>query len=142
MPAFSSIALGLTVASTAVGISQQNKAARARKEGQRIQGNTEQVQSRLARRRAARQERQRRSALIASSVATGTGGSSGQLGAESAIGSNFGQAVAQQGAQTRGALGISAALQTAANAENRAASAQAFGNLVTSSINLKKTLDS
>lgn len=90
---------------------RQNAIARqqlaVQKEANAVSSAQEQVNSRVSRQRAARQERVRRAQLLSSSSMSGMAGSSGLIGAQSAMGSNFGQAVAQQRGQTNTAFALS-----------------------------------
>lgn len=135
MAAFTAIAIGglaaASAASTVISgrkqkkaIERQNQAfqeqAEAQREANRIQGNEEAVQSRISRRRLAREERRRRAAVVQSATASGVQDSSAFGGASSAIGTSFGQSFARQTQSANSVLGINAANQRAADAATRA----------------------
>lgn len=108
---------------------QARKAAKARREAQAVSTAGNNIRDKLARRRAAREERLRRARLVQQSEAAGATGSSGMIGATSALGANFGAATAQQRGQTQVAEGISAANQREADARSRSAQIGAWTNL-------------
>jgi hypothetical protein len=141
MPVFTALAIGALAVGTVAQVRQSKKAAAAQREANRVQTNAEGVQSRLQRRKLAREERRRRSLVLASASSSGALGSSGLVGAQGAIGSNFGQSFAQQEGQRRGAAGISAANQRAADAVSKGARIRSFTNLITSAHSLGKSAD-
>lgn len=120
---------------------QAKKAGRARKEAQQISGASEEIQNRLARRKAAREERIRRARIINSAEQSGGGGSSGVVGAISALGSNFNAAVAGQKSQELASRGISIQSQKFANAESKSERIDAFVKIGNAGIDLADDLD-
>lgn len=133
------IGLLAAVITTAGTISASKRAAKAQREATAISTASQDVRDTVSRRRLAREERIRRSRLIAGSVASGAIGSSGLIGAEGALTTNTGSAVAQQRGESLAARGISAANQRAADAQSKANQWRAFGSLVNSGLNLYKT---
>ena len=115
---------------------QAKKAAAAQRESRAVETSGQQIENNLARRKAAREERVRRSRIIAASANEGTAGSSGEVGAISALGTNFGSAVSEQTSQVRAAEGISAANQRAADAQQKFDFIGSFGNLVQEGLDL------
>lgn len=105
-----------TVLSTVGQMSAERKKAKAEMEGRAISIASQKIQDRAARRRLAREERVRRARILASGNYAGASGSSGLLGATSALRSNVDQSLATQSSQELGAIGISAANQRASNA--------------------------
>lgn len=145
MAAFTSLTLGakLALAATAVSTVGQTvmakKAAKEQKYANQVQTSQEQIRSRLARRRAAKEERQRRATLLAGATATGSQQSSGFLGASGALGTNYGQGIAQQKTEARSAFTISSANQRAADYMSRARTFGAFGDFAVSSYSFLKS---
>ena len=126
------VALLSLAVSAATGIAQavqSRKAAKARRESQAVQTAGENIQDKLSKRRAAKEERIRRARLVQASTTGGTSGSSGEIGATSALGANFASAQASQSAQRGVAQGISAANQKEADAVGRSNTFGAIGNL-------------
>lgn len=132
--AIASLVVG--AATTAYTVQKQEElagqAADERKEARKIQQASEQVKNRSDRRRAAREERIRRARLISTAENSGGAGSSGIVGATSALGANFGAAVADQRFQTLANKGISRALQNESDLLRDAEEVGNFGKLVTS----------
>ena len=123
--------IGLIVgaASTVAQSVQARKAAKARREATAVSTAGENVRDKIARRRGAKEERLRRARLIQASTAGGTEGSSGEIGATSALGANFGAAVASQSMQRGVSQGITAANQKAADATSKGKMIGAWGDL-------------
>ena len=115
---------------------QARKAAKAQREARDVQNASETVQNTLERRKAAREERVRRSRVVAASANEGVSGSSGEIGALSALGSNFGAAVSAQTTQQRASEGISAANQRAADAQQKFDAIGGFVDLVQGGLDL------
>lgn len=130
--------IGLAI--SAVGVVKQQAAARraakAQKEARAIDSASQQVEDKLARRRAAREERIRRGRLIAMGENSGTEGGSGQVGALSSLSTNFGAAQAGQSTQAAAARGISAANQQYADAQSAFDQAGAFSDLLNQGLDL------
>lgn len=130
--------IGLAI--SAVGVVKQQAAARraakAQKEGRAIESASQQVEDKLARRRAAREERIRRGRLIAMGENSGTEGGSGQVGALSSLSTNFGAAQAGQSTQAAAARGISAANQQYSDAQSAFDQAEAFSSLLNQGLDL------
>lgn len=130
------LSLATTAASTVAQSVQARKQARAQKEGQAVQTALGSVDNAIARRRAAREARIQRARLVANSAATGTVGSSGFAGANSALQANLGQTFANQNTAETAARGISAANQRAADAESRSKQIQQFTKLANTTIGI------
>jgi len=120
MAGFTAITIGLL----AVGAQQSYKANEASKDAARAQNRANdvataegQVQDINARRQRARQERIRRSQIQQAAVNTGTTGSSGSLGAQSALATNVAAANASSRGSQLSAQGIT-------NFQNQAAQYQ------------------
>ena len=116
------LTLAVSAASAVSSSVQARKRARAERTANAIQGAGGEIENRLARRRAAREERLKRARLVNSGELAGASGSSGMAGASSALQSNFGAGVAGQRSQELASRGISAALQRSADAQSRMAS--------------------
>lgn len=139
------LGIGLIVglASAAVGAASviaTNKASRKAREAQAraqiIKTAGEKVVNRAERRRAAREERIRRAKIKAQAEQAGAGTSSGLEGAIGGLRATTASGVAQQKSSFLTNVGISAALQEAQRAEDRAKSIQAFSNLAIEGINI------
>lgn len=128
----SSLAVG--AANVVVQRNAAKKAAAARREENAISGASQEVQNRLARRRAAMETRLRRARIAQSSATSGVLGSSGQLGAESALASSFGTSVAQQDSEVLASRGITEQRQIGANALQKADTFNAFASLYSSAV--------
>lgn len=115
---------------------QARKATKARRESAAVQTAGEGIRDKLARRRAAKEERIRRARLIQASSTGGTSGSSGEVGATSALGANFASGVAQQSAQRGVAKGISAANEKEASAVSRAKTFGAIGDFAQTGLSM------
>lgn len=79
---------------------------RLREEGRAVSNATETNRNAVSRRAAAKEARLRRARIVNSSANSGTTGSSGEIGATSAINASFGAAVAQQQADILAAKGL------------------------------------
>lgn len=123
------LSLAVGAASTIAQTVQARKAAKARRESQAVSSAGEAVRDKLARRRAAREERLRRARLVQASTTGGTSGSSGELGATSALGANFASGVASQSFQRGVSQGISAANQKEADAVSTSKTIGAWSGL-------------
>ena len=133
------VAVVSTVASVAAGVVQSKKAKKARKKAKRqeieardISKAAEQNVNRINRRRVLREERVRRSRIIAAAEGAGAGVSSGAISAPGIIGTNVAAAIAAQSSGTIAAEGISSRLQSAAGFRAKASEAIAAGNLFSS----------
>ena len=118
--------LAVGAAGVISGVATAKKATKARNESKNISTANQQIQDRIAKRRAAKESRIKRARLIQAGETSGASGSSGLVGATSALGANFGAAVAGQKSQQFAAQGISAANQRAANAESQGARNEAL----------------
>lgn len=125
-----------TVASTVSSISASKKAKKARKNAERerrearsIQTASEKNINRINRRRVLREERVRRSRIIAAAEGRGAGGGSGSISAPGIVGTNVAAAIAAQSSGTKAAEGISSRLQSASDFQAAAAQATAQGKL-------------
>lgn len=139
MAVFTALAVGLAVAGTVMSYSAQRKAAKEQRRANDIQQAGEEVRGRAARRAAARQERIQRGMLVQSGANTGTGGSSGFLGAVSSLSANYGSAVARQKEQDLTSKGVSAALQKAADYSSKANMYGSFADLAFKGVDLYNT---
>lgn len=109
-----------SAASTAVSYAQGKRAEKAQREANKISESNQLNQDRIARRRAAREERIKRARIISSATSNGAGDSSGKTGAISALSSNYGQVVAQQSSEQKAAKGITKQNNRIASAESTA----------------------
>lgn len=132
------IALAVTAASAVNTTVQQRKAAAAQKESGAINTASGEAENIAARRRAAREARIRRGRLRAAAQSTGTSGSSGLAGAESALQSNLGAAIAGQRTQELAARGLTAASQRVADAKSNAAIFNAWAGVAMEGLDLLK----
>lgn len=123
------LSLAVSTAGTIAQTVQAGKARRARQEATAVRSASEEIKDRLSRRRAAREERIRRARLTQQAETAGASGASGLIGAQSALGANFGTAVAGQSGEALAARGVSAALQREAGAISRQRQVGAFTNL-------------
>lgn len=130
MGIISLLSLVVGVAGAAAQRAEARKAAAAQTEARNVTAASQKNEDRLAARRNAREERIRRSRLIASAEAAGANGSSGLSGAISSIGSDFGAAFAGQQAQSVAADGITKQNQLYANASQKYDEIGAFTSLV------------
>lgn len=133
------LAIGALVAATSVvtGVMQYSnakKASKERKEANAIATASQQNEAAASRRKAIREARIRRAMILQSSENTGSGSSSGALGAASVIGTNLGSNNAQSLGQTAAATGINARTQRAANYDYRGQMWGAIGGAVTSGL--------
>lgn len=119
---------------------QGKKAAAARTESNAIRTASEKNRDRLNRRKLARKERIARAQIANTAENRGSAGSSGELGALSGLTANVGSSVANQSAQSTTAGGLSFQQQLAANAEQKAQNAKAFGDLLQSGISTYEEL--
>lgn len=126
-----SAAVGVTLVATAKSIDEQKRAQRAQKRAAKVQSAMQKNEDTAKRRQMLREERIRRAKILQASEATGTAGSSGELGALSSLGTQtaFNQAFMQ--GQAIGAQGASAQLQKAADATASAALWQQVSNIST-----------
>lgn len=128
--------LATTAATTVVQAVQARKASKAQEEANSISIAGQEVQDRVARRRAIRESRIRQAMIENSAVSSGATGSSGESGAIAALGSNTGAAVANQQSQSLTAAGVTRQNQRAASAESRFQQIGAFGAAVNQGISL------
>lgn len=128
--------LAVTAATTIAQMSQARRAAKAQKEASEISGAGQQIQDRVARRRAIREARVRRAMIENSAAQSGGQGSSGESGALSAVGSTLGASVANQSTQARVSQGISVQNQKAAEAETAFDQIGAFGKLANQGLSM------
>lgn len=114
---------------TVASINQQKKAARAAATGRAIQTANSEYNNRLARRRAAKEARIRRGRIAQMSENYGTAGSSGELGAQSALQSNLGARLGEQQANILAVKGVQGAYDRQASYMSKANQYQALGGL-------------
>lgn len=132
--AFTSLAVG--AASSVAQAAQARKAARAQEEAGEISSAQQEIQDRVERRKVAREARIRRAIIEQSAVTSGAEGSSGELGAKSALDSNVAASFANQSSQRAASQGITRQNQIAADAESRFDTIGAFGGLVQQGLSL------
>lgn len=130
------IGLAVTAASTVAQVAQARKSAKAQKEARAQSTAGQMIQDRAERRRAMRDARVRQAMIENSAVTSGAEGSSGEIGATSALNSNLGSSVANQTSQQLTAQGISAANQRAADAQSRFDTIGAFGKVANQGLSL------
>ncbi|NOQ73243.1 MAG: hypothetical protein GQ574_14645 [Crocinitomix sp.] len=123
------IGLAITAVGTIASVSAEKKRASAEREARSISSANENLRNTAAKRKAVREERIRRSRVQQISVNTGVAGSSGEIGATSALSASVGRNIAFQEQETKAAQGISAQNQKAANANSSIANIRAFTNL-------------
>lgn len=97
-----------------------NEAADAQKEANEISAAQQRNKNMLERRRAAKEARIKRAKIIQGAESGGAGSSSGSLGAQSALASNFGSSVAGQTADVLASEGITKQGERAATAIRKA----------------------
>lgn len=136
MGAIELISLAVSAAGTIAGAVQARKASKARKRAQAISTAQGQIEDRVQRRRAAKQERLRRARLVQSSENAGAATSSGFIGAGSALSGSLAAGLANQSSQALGAQGISAANQQEASARSRGANISSFTDLITGGLSV------
>lgn len=125
-------AIGAVVGAGA-SIYQGNKAQSAQRRAQAEQRAGNKAQSMQERRNQLREERQRRATLLASSVAMGTAGSAGEMGAEGSMSTKLGTNLGMNLGMLQTAQNISIFQQQASDYLNRAQTARAIGGAVSSS---------
>lgn len=130
------LSLAVTGASAIAQQRQARKQASAEREGRAIEGAMGEINNMSARRKAARERRIKMARLNASANASGVQGSSGQVGAQSALGASFGGAMAGQQTGLQAAQGISAANQRAADARSRSNSIKLWTGVAQKSIGI------
>lgn len=115
------------------GIAQANAAsaaASAQKEANAIEGAQNQVTSLNSRRQRVREERIRRSQIIAASENQGTTGSSGQIGAVSSLNTNLAGLIGTSLGESRSNAGINKNMQAAADFTSMANTIGAWTNTI------------
>lgn len=130
------LSLAVSAGSAIARRNQARKAAAATNEANAVSTATGEINNRLARRRAAREERLRRARLKQSASNYGVSGSSGEFGALSALQANSQTNLANQNANEVAARGISAANQRAANAQTSIERISAFEGLAQRGLSL------
>lgn len=130
--------IGLSVAVGAVGtvatINASNQAAKAQKEARNIQTAQQKTEAANSRRQAIREDRIRRARILAAAENTGTGASSGSVGAVGALDTNLSGLLGASLGESKANAGISKQLQKSANAEQFASNVGAITNLLQSGI--------
>lgn len=129
--------MGITAAVAAVvgagaSVYNSNKAASAQRRAQSEQRAGNKAQSMQERRNQLREERQRRAALLATSAASGTIGSAGELGAESSLATKLGSNIGFNLGALQTAENISIFQQQANDYLNRAQTARSVSGAVSS----------
>lgn len=122
-------ALVVSAASTAYSISESRQAGKKQQEAQDISTAQQKSVDLANRRQQIREERIRRAQIEQAAANQGAGGSSGEAGAISALGSQVGSNVASINQGQVAAAGISNAMSRAAGATQRAQVAQGVANL-------------
>lgn len=129
MGAVAVASLLVTAASTAYSIEEQRKAGKAQQEGQDITTAQQKSVDLANRRQQIREERIRRAQIEQAAANQGAGGSSGEAGAISALGSQVGSNIASISQGQKAAEGIGNAMSAAAGSTQRAQVAQGVANL-------------
>lgn len=129
MGAVAVASLLVTAASTAYGIEEQRKAGKAQQEGQDIATAQQKSIDLANRRQQIREERIRRAQIEQAAANQGAGGSSGEAGAISALGSQVGSNIASISQGQKAAEGIGNAMSAAAGSTQRAQVAQGVASL-------------
>lgn len=131
----------LGAASLAVGVisgasasAAQKQSATAQKQANAIQMAQTRVTALEERRKLLREERIRRALLAQGSINAGTGGSSGEFGAVSAMGTNVGGIVSAASGATAANEGINMWNQKAINFDNKAREILSWGQVFQSGI--------
>ncbi len=122
-------ALAVSSASTVYSIAEQRKAGKAQQEGQDIATAQQKSVDLANRRQQLREERIRRAQIEQAAANQGAGGSSGEAGAISALGSQVGSNIASISQGQDAAGGISAAMSKATGATQRSQVAQGVASL-------------
>ncbi len=130
------LSLAVGAANTFVQHRQAKKAAAARREGAAVQSASQKNKDRLARRRTAKEIRLKRARLAQSSENTGVSGSSGELGATSALTASAGTSIANQNASILASDGISRQNAAAASAQSKANRFNGLANLFNTGIGI------
>ena len=128
------IGLASTAVSTIATIGQEKKRAAADKEARAISSANEELRNRAARRKAVREERVRRGRIRQISENTGVGGSSGEIGAVSALSASVGRNIAFQEQETKAAEGVTVQNQRSADAQSSITRIRAFNDLFQSGL--------
>lgn len=105
---------------TVATISASNKAAKAQKEARNIQSAQQKNESAASRRQAIREDRIRRARILAASENTGTGASSGAMGAIGALDTNLSGLLGASLGESKANSAISGQLQIGADFEQQA----------------------
>lgn len=126
--------IGLSVAIGAVGtvatINASNQAAKAQKEARNIQTAQQKNEAAVSRRQAIREDRIRRARILAAAENSGTGASSGSVGAIGALDTNLSGLLGASLGQSKANAGINKQLQKGADAEQFAANVGAVTTLL------------
>lgn len=130
------VSLAIRAASTVAQVAQARKAERAQREARAVSSAGQEIQDRAARRRAIREARVRQAIIEQSAVSSNATGSSGEIGATSALQANLGSSIANQESQRLTAEGITAANDRAAQAESRFEQIGAFNKVVQKGLSL------
>lgn len=132
------LSLAATAVSTVSQIRASKRAQDAREEQAAISGANEEIKNRLARRRQAKRERIRRAQILASAEGSNVAGSSGALGAVSALSSSTASSLATQQSNILAAQGLTRASQQEADAISSSKRAAAWGSLLNEGIAFAK----
>ena len=122
-------ALAVSSASTVYSIAEQRKAGKAQQEGQDIATAQQKSVDLANRRQQLREERIRRAQIEQAAANQGAGGSSGEAGAISALGSQMGANIASINQGQMAAEGIGNAMSAAAGHGQKAQVAQGVASL-------------
>lgn len=122
-------ALVVSAASTAYSISENRQAGKKQQEAQDISTAQQKSVDLANRRQQIREERIRRAQIEQAAANQGAGGSSGEAGAISALGSQVGSNIASISQGQLAATGISNAMSAAASSTQRAQVAQGVASL-------------
>ena len=123
------LSLAVSAATTVTQMKQAGRAADAQREQNNIQGANQEIQNRVNRRNKIKEARIMRARMEAASQSSNTGGSSGELGASSALSSSLAGSFAAQRTQESAARGITRQSGVIADAQYKSNAAAAWGNV-------------
>lgn len=128
------LGFGLNLLGAAKKASAERKQAKNERQGNLIRGNREQAADTQTRRRLQVERRIRRARIESSSAVGGVAGSSGELGAKSALGSSFNQAVGGLQANILATKALTRLNQSSASAVQSANNFNSFANVFNSGV--------
>ncbi len=128
------LSLGVSGLSTAVGITQNQKARKQQENVQAEQNASNRTQQLEEQRRQIREERVKRARVLQSSENSGVAGSSGETGAIGGMSTQLSANLGANAAAVQRASNISVFSQNAANASGRAALSSQLGSFASTAI--------